>query len=399
MYDKTFLRNLNTLYKVLVKQNKIKRSKSFCYINSNLYFISREILSELKKFYEEKNMIEVLAEHIADILKDYRQDEGLNPKKENVLNWIVQFSEKNRLLILEEMIHIFKQRYLLENEVDKFLKGLISNTNLTKNNPNFWEEVSLLQIQKNGKSQELMNVKFKQIVKEEKNIDISINDLTKKHFIHLDDFLFTGNRLKTDLIDWLKTVPKDSSLDIIYIAYYKNGQYHVKQELDKNNQNNIKIKFWRLAELENNPNCQNVSEVLWPNEKCLTNSDIVEYLKTQGKYRLRDISQIANSHCGKSIFSSETNRAILEKEFTLAGLNIISKINEMDRKKWKPLGISSFPGFGFGALLFSYRNCPNNTPLAFWWGDWNGNSTWYPLFQRKTYQKQLPTVIFNWDIK
>ena len=71
----------------------------------------------------------------------------------------------------------------------------------------------------------------------------------------------------------------------------------------------------------------------------------------------------------------------------------------MDRKKWKPLGISSFPGFGFGALLFSYRNCPNNTPLAFWWGDWNGNSTWYPLFQRKTYQKQLSTVIFNWDIK
>lgn len=358
--------------------------------------MSREIFSDLKKFYEEKNMIEVLAEHIADILKDYRQDEGLNPKKENVLNWIVQFSEENRLLILEEMIHIFKQRYLLEKEVDKFLEGLISNTNLTKNNPNFWDEVSLLQIQKNGKSQELMNVKFKQIIKQEKNINISINDLTKQHFIHLDDFLFTGNRLKTDLIDWLKTVPKNSSLDIIYIGYYKNGQYHVKQELDKNNPNNIKINFWRLAELENNPNCQNVSEVLWPNEKCLTNSDVLAYLKTQGtNYKLRDTNQIANAHCGKSIFSSETNRAILEKEFTLAGLKIISKINELDRKKWKPLGISSFPGFGFGALLFSYRNCPNNTPLAFWWGDWNGNPSWYPLFQRKTYQKELPIVKFN----
>lgn len=344
-------------------------------------------------------MIEVLAEHIADILKDYRQDEGLNPKKENVLTWVAQFNQENRLIILEEMIYIFQQRYLIEDEVDRFLKGLISNTNLTKNNPNFWEEVSLLQIQKNGKSQELMNVKFKQIIKDEKNIDISINDLTKKHFIHLDDFLFTGNRLKTDLIDWLKTAPKGSSLDIIYIGYYKNGQYHAKQELDKNNPNNIKIIFWRLAELENNPNCQNVSEVLWPNEKCLTNLDVVKYLETQRNYKLRDINQIANSRCGKSIFSSETNRAILEKEFTLAGLNIISKINETDRKKWKPLGISSFTGFGFGALLFSYRNCPNNTPLAFWWGDWNGNSIWYPLFQRKTYLKELPTIKFNWDIK
>ncbi len=329
-----------------------------------------------------------LAEEMAKKLKDYRQSEGLNPKKENILKWVAQFSEENRLLILEEMIHIFEQRYLCENELDRFLNGLISNTNLTKNNPNFWEEASLLQIQKNGKSQELMNEKFKQIIKQEKNIDISINDLTKKHFIHLDDFLFTGNRLKTDLIDWLKTAPKDASLDIIYIAYYKNGQYHANQELGTENPNNIKITFWRLEELENNPNCQNVSEVLWPSEKCLTNPDVLAYLKTQGtNYILRDTNQIANAHCGKTIFSSETNRAILEEEFTLAGLNIISKINEIDRKKWKPLGISSFAGFGFGALLFSYRNCPNNTPLAFWWGDWNGNSIWYPLFQRKTYPK------------
>lgn len=144
--------------------------------------------------------MEQLAEEMAEILKDYRQSKGLNPKKENILKWVAQFNEENRLIILEEMIHIFKQRYLLENEVDGFLKDLISNTNLTKNNLNFWEEVSLLQIQRNGKSQETMNEKFKRIIKEEKNIDITINDLTKKHFIHLDDFLFTGNRLKTDLI-------------------------------------------------------------------------------------------------------------------------------------------------------------------------------------------------------
>jgi len=345
--------------------------------------------------------MEQLAEEMAEILKDYRQSKGLNPKKENILKWVAQFNEENRLIILEEMIHIFKQRYLLENEVDGFLKDLISNTNLTKNNLNFWKEVSLLQIQRNGKSQETMNEKFKRIIKEEKNIDITINDLTKKHFIHLDDFLFTGNRLKTDLINWLKTVPKDCHLDIIYIGYYKNGQYHIKQELDKNNPNNIKIEFWRLLELENNPNCQNVSEVLWPNEKFLTNQNVVKYLKTQGNYKLRDINQKASLHCGKSIFSSEKNREILEKEFTLAGLKINSSIHDKNKKKyWKPLGIHSFHGLGFGAMIFSYRNCPNNTPLAFWWGDWNNNNIWYPLFNRKTYIDELRLVnIYGEDIK
>jgi hypothetical protein len=34
---------------------------------------------------------------------------------------------------------------------------------------------------------------------------------------------------------------------------------------------------------------------------------------------------------------------------------------------------------GFGSTLVTFRNCPNNCPLAFWAG-----YPWYPLFQRKT---------------
>lgn len=339
--------------------------------------------------------MEKLAEELASLLSDYRKSEKLNPKKENVLKWINQFSEENRITILEEMVHIFKNRYLTEKEVDNFLLGLVTNEHLTKNDPNFWRDISLLEIQQNGHSQAIMNEKFKKIIKDGTGVHVVINDNSKNHFIHIDDFLFTGNRLKMDLTDWIQNhAPKNANLDIIYIGYYKNGQYHVKEELNKINSKNIKINYWRLYEFENNPNCQNASEVLWPTDDIKIESNIMQYLLLQGVNSiLRDKTQKPSPKCQKSFFTSEKNRLILEKEFTLAGLKINNSIHEESKKKhWKPLGIHSYRGLGFGALVFSYRNCPNNTPLAFWWGDWDNNQVWYPLLKRIVYEKKVAPI-------
>lgn len=330
--------------------------------------------------------MEKLADELAKLLSDYRKPENLNPKVGNILKWVSQFSAENQSIILEEMIHVCKQRYLTEDEINEFLTGLVTNNKLTQNNPSFWKNVSLLQIQQNGHSQRIMNEKFKQIVKKSTGIDITINDVTKEHFIHLDDFLFTGNRLKTDLSKWLETALQNAKLDIVYIGYYKNGQFNINKNLEANNPNNVKITFWRLMEMENNPNCQNVSETLLPTTSILELDGISDYIEIQPGYKLRDLKQKTGGYCGKSIFSSEKNRQILEKEFTIAGLKINSSIHDSSKKKyWKPLGISSYNGLGFGAMVFSYRNCPNNTPLALWWGDWDSNVIWYPLLQRKTY--------------
>jgi hypothetical protein len=55
----------------------------------------------------------------------------------------------------------------------------------------------------------------------------------------------------------------------------------------------------------------------------------------------------------------------------------------------RPLGFGPF-GVGFGSLFVTYRNCPNNAPLALWWGDPDADpshpfSKWRPLVPRKTY--------------
>jgi hypothetical protein len=171
----------------------------------------------------------------------------------------------------------------------------------------------------------------------------------------------------------------------------------------KNNPNNLQVKFWRLLELENNTNCHNTSHILWPIENIKKNKEVEKYLALHDSPMLfRDLKKPNGYHCEKNIFSSETNRQILEEEFTLAGIKINNAMSDdlSKRKYWKPLGVSSFSGLGFGALVFSYRNCPNNTPLAFWWGDWNEGNIWYPLFQRKTYSGMEVEKIFGaLDIK
>ncbi len=139
--------------------------------------------------------------------------------------------------------------------------------------------------------------------------------------------------------------------------------------------------------LENKMNCHDNSHILFPIQNIENQEETIKnYLQIQNGYKLREFNQGDGYKCEETNFSSETNRQILEKEFTLAGLTINGKFNDESTKKyWKPLGISPFSGLGFGAMVFTYRNCPNNTPLALWWGDWDNNSIWYPLLQRKTY--------------
>ncbi|MFP4027933.1 MAG: hypothetical protein ACLFWL_09090 [Candidatus Brocadiia bacterium] len=86
-------------------------------------------------------------------------------------------------------------------------------------------------------------------------------------------------------------------------------------------------------------------------------------------------------------FSSSERRTILEREFLLAGIKIRNWCQNPSRKM-RPLGFAHLDCLGFGSLFVSYRNCPNNCPLAMWWGNPHGLGfeaidRWYPLFPRK----------------
>jgi hypothetical protein len=79
---------------------------------------------------------------------------------------------------------------------------------------------------------------------------------------------------------------------------------------------------------------------------------------------------------------------VLEQALVKAGLKIRS-FSAKPKPILRPLGFGPF-GMGFGSLFLSWRNCPNNAPLALWWGGkteppWHPFNRWYPLVPRKTY--------------
>ncbi len=315
---------------------------------------------------------------LAEILKDYRVDEGLNPKEENIEKWVSQFSKENQEIILDEMIHICNIMYFSKKKYEDFLQRVVNEYDKF-----YWKKTTMLEIQKDGHSQKEMLSLLKKLLKEKYNLSISINDFSKKNYIYIDDFLFSGVKLKGDL-QRLKIKNKNmNQVNVHYMGYFSLGKFFVEKELKKDD---VIIQFNNEWKFENRKSCKNISDILLPIGKIYNFLEVKNFLLESSNFVIREEKKTTKKYCHDKyyIFSSEKNRQILEKEFTLAGLKIIDKITH---NGWaKPLGFSSFKNLGFGAMIFTYRNCPNNTPLCLWWGDWDNNQIWYPLFQRNTYK-------------
>jgi hypothetical protein len=89
------------------------------------------------------------------------------------------------------------------------------------------------------------------------------------------------------------------------------------------------------------------------------------------------------------IFSSEAGRYLLEEQFLIAGVKIRNMCPNLPLAA-RPLGHMNLVTLGFGSLIVTYRNCPNNAPLALWARD-----PWYPLFSRTTNKQQAAKQLFK----
>ena len=79
-----------------------------------------------------------------------------------------------------------------------------------------------------------------------------------------------------------------------------------------------------------------------------------------------------------NLFSSDAAKILLEQEFLKTGVHIRQICPNLGDTQ-RPLGHMTLETLGFGSLIVTYRNCPNNAPLAFW-----VDAPWYPLFPRTT---------------
>jgi hypothetical protein len=324
-----------------------------------------------------------LIESVVGTIADYREGEISPPDAAHVELWLAQFPNDQRKLLISELAHVLKQTYISRKYAVSFLKDLITNEKLAGNNPKlFWESGNFLNIQKNGNSQKELLELFTKGLKSA--LDVSIDECGGgNNFVYLDDVVFTGGRVGDDLEAWIRgAAPQTATVHVIVMAVHTFGSWKMQERLRKVAaaiEKRITVEVWRALSVENRMARRNQSDVLWP----------TSLPAEAGEYPVGKFPFSPRTPGGASeIFSGEEGRHALEQSLLEAGMKIRG-LSANPKPILRPLGFSPF-GVGFGSTIVTYRNCPNNAPLALWWGDPTASaghpfSKWRPLVPRKTY--------------
>jgi hypothetical protein len=338
-----------------------------------------------------------VAKMIATIAADYEGELPGSMNTARVIRWIDQFPEKHRLPLLEETAHILGKSYISKSRLDSFLDSNAVHAKLTANNPkDFWANTQILEIQERGNSQQEMVAALRARLKAS-GFQLGDSPTHKaKSFIYLDDILFTGGHLIHDLTTWIKTDAPQKGRVIILVAALHRGAVYRAQKANNNlneiallNKKDLDFEIWRLVELEDRLRYSNSSDVLRPKAPppdaevkayaTELDSELAEASKKYGKtfsLQWRPGDGIGDA----KLFSSVAARVLYEEQMLIAGCRIRAQSPNFQKiRSARPLGFQSLTSVGFGGLIITYRNCPNNCPMAWWAGD-----PWYPLFPRRT---------------
>jgi hypothetical protein len=193
----------------------------------------------------------------------------------------------------------------------------------------------------------------------------------------LDDAIFGGMHVIRDLSDWVRSTaaPAVALVKIVVMAYYCQGKDYANRMIDgvaRQSEKTINLEFWRVLALENRSggDLDTLAPTSLPNDPRV--DAYVDMLKNGGHPpELRKPGTLGQN----KVFSSDEGRSALEENLLLKGLEI-REISQYLNQYMRPLGNHVLYTLGFGATVVTFRNCPNNCPLAFWAAE-------YPLFPRE----------------
>lgn len=316
---------------------------------------------------------------IAAMTSDYREGDLPAPTPEHVERWISQFDAGVQLPILHEIGHVLERTYYSRVRTRRFLAGLFKTEKLVGVDPcAFWRGVKFLDIQGGGASQKEMLALFSKVLEKECGIETANCGLEPHAYVYLDDAIFTGNRVRRDLETWIaEQAPAEAEVHVITIALHSGGQFYANgkiKEVAAAVGKKVRLTWWRAIELEDRKAYTQTSDVLRP-VAIPTDEGVKAYVAAM---RYPPNLRIAGNVGGNGIFSSDAGRQLLEGEFLKAGVRIRQMCPQLGQYQ-RPLGNMLLDTLGFGSLIVTFRNCPNNAPLALWAGD-----PWHPLFPRTT---------------
>lgn len=313
------------------------------------------------------------------------------PTAAHVDRWVSQFDANDQLPILEALDPLMQSCFVTKQNVEDFLKDVLADVALAGQNPAaFWQSANFLRVQHNGNSQnEMLTLLGHQLVA---NYGITLDQCGSANgaYIYLDDILCTGNRVTSDLETWIMDhAPDGATLHVILLITHSGSSYHMRQNripaIIKNSEKRIDVNYWRMVDIEKTMYHKNISEVFWP--VGLPDDAATQQYANLPPYPFDPRTPV--QHVNR-VFGSEAGRQVLENAFLSAGMKIRSH-QANPSAILKPLGYGGF-NIGFGCVFTTYRNCPNNAPLALWWGrgDAGGPLQWYPLLPRNTYANPVP---------
>ncbi|SFG52864.1 hypothetical protein SAMN05518801_1432 [Novosphingobium sp. CF614] len=316
---------------------------------------------------------------LADVIADYRAGEIPAPDAAHIDRWISQFPDAVRDPILAELLHVFHWTYFSQAKVQTFIDSIVTNVKFAGPAPcNFWQGVKVLKLQTAGNSQKDMLALLEESLQRQCGLAMGLCGVAPHTYLYLDDAVFSGGRIRSDIIKWVKeAAPKSAKLAVLVIGLHKGGEWYSAKMIREAAQaagKTIELTWWRVALFEDRKSEINNSDVLRP-------TTIPADPATQGYVAGLGQAPILRKIGGKSpigIFSGEAGRHLLEQEFLVAGVRVRGMCPHFNAYM-RPLGNMLFESLGFGSTIVTYRNCPNNAPLVFWAGN-----PWYPLFPRKT---------------
>ena len=324
------------------------------------------------------------ATSLKSTILDYRASDGLAaPDEAYILEWLDQFNETRttKRAFLEELSVVFSKIYHPLERVRSALKEILHHEPLVGSDPkSFWRKANLLEIQLAGTSQYDLNKILKSMIKTEFDLKPSECGSAGGTNIYLDDAIYSGNRVVKDLEGWMDLDCLPKKLVFIVLAAHSSGVFRLKQWIKEKSSNALVPQIYSFSAFKNKRNEGGYTDVLrlrgYPQDL-----DSQQYLlnKLNGgpAALLRSPSEVNQS----KLFSSEQSRAILEGVLWRAGLKAIDQCPNLT-PNIRPLGYCSSGSqnkLGFGSLFVTYRNCPNNAPVALW-----ANEPWTPLFPRNT---------------
>ncbi|MTJ06892.1 hypothetical protein [Anabaena sp. UHCC 0204] len=342
------------------------------------------------------NQHQILLNSIATTIADYRQGEIPVIDPNHVEKWVRQFDkfgfdENSQKVILEQMDRILKNYYISRQVAQEFVTAVLTFQAIFGSNPaKTIKNAQFLRVQTKGNSQnDLLSLTEQSL---QNLYGLNFDDCGKSPviYIYLDDCLYSGNRVRRDIDSWLSNAVEGTTLHLIFLGIHTDGYDYSKKLIKQKAQaKNIIVEFWRLHEFHNNRWKPSRFDCFWTSE-ISEDESVDRFVQQVNEDRqntnksLPSLFRPNNVPIEDNIFSSPTDRKVIESAFLKAGAYIVS-LPKNPNSSMRPLGYDYLKSLGFGAILVTYRNIANNCPLALWWGDPNKAyplNAWYPLFPR-----------------